>query len=212
MQVITLSRCKELLGINSTDTTYDTDLQIAIPVVDAAVKQITNNRWNYRVAASFENSSDTVQILSVVSPKYFMRDGYYSSVDTIDEFLRVGQLISATGIPSGAYIEEVYYNYPEGVIVSDNYIAEVTISETTTAEATTTECYLGIPIAYQPIIAKACWWQKEQMSTTINDTSWKSKSMGPISITKGGGSERIDNKSGMPLWLVQALPRYMSGH
>jgi len=212
MQVITLAQTKTLLGLATDDTTYDTALSAAIPFIDSAVKQITGNRWNYRVAASFEDSATSVKILSVVSPKFFTSNGYYSSTDIIDEFLQVGQLISATGIPAGAYITEVYYNYPEGVIVSDNYIAEVDISETTTASGDTIACYLGIPIAYHPVIAKAVWWQSQRLNTTIDDTSWTSKSMGPVSVSKSDSDNRIDQQSGMPLWFVKALPRYMSGH
>lgn len=210
MRVITLARVKELLLIPGSD--YDDALNLAIPIVDSAVKQITKNRWNYRVSAGTTNASTTVSIVSIISPIYYNFTGNFGPLDDIDEYVQTGQLIEGTGMPTGAYISEVFYNYPEGSVSSDISTLQVTISSAATATGSSVALYLGIPIAYQMNIAKGVWWMKSQMSTTIEDNSWTSKSMGPISVTKGQGSQRIDNASGMPLWFVQALPKFMSGH
>ena len=183
MRVITLDRVKELLGID--ETTYDADLQIALPIIDAAVKQITGNQYNHHVYGSTENGSDSVSLIMDI------------------ESVQVGQLISGDGIPADTYVEEIIY---------DDGILTVTMSEDATASGDLIDMWLGIPISYQPVIAKAVWWQKDQFSTTITDDAWSSKSMGPVSVTKAGGSEKLDGKTGMPLWFVRAFPRYHGGH
>ncbi len=211
MKVITLVKVKELLGIST--TTYDTALTSAINYVDVAVKQITRDRWNYRVVATTELDSDLMFIASIVSPRYWQMPGYIAPIDDINEYVQTGQLVSGTGIPVETYISEVFYNYPDGVLIQDDeYGLQVQISEDATATGTDIAVYLGIPISYQPIIAKAVWWHTLQMNTTIADEAWKSKRMGPVSITKSDMDTKLDGKSGMPAWFVRALPKYQRGY
>ena len=209
MRVITLARVKELLKIAGSD--YDDDLNMAIPIVDAAVKQITKNRWNYRVSATTESASTTVSIVSIISPKYYNFTGSFGPLDDIDEYVQTGQLVEGVGIPDETYISEVFYNYPEGLVTDDISVLQVTISSAATADGDDIDLYLGIPIAYHMSVAKGVKWMTLQMNENMSDESWGSKSMGPISVTKGDGSSKIDNMSGMPLWFVQSLPRHMSG-
>jgi hypothetical protein len=72
--------------------------------------------------------------------------------------------------------------------------------------------FLGVNIGLESIIAKAVFWQLGQFNTTIRDESWVSKSMGPVSVTKATFDAKVDGKSGMPLFLIKALPRGHGGH
>jgi len=210
MQVITLAKTKALLGIS--DTTYDAAITAAIPYVDSAVKLITRNRYNYRAIGAVTEDEYSIKLTSVVSPKFITPTGYSKPLDDLEEYIQTGQLISGTGIPAETYLEEVFYNYPYGVVIGDDFTLEATMSEQATATGENIAVYLGIQIALQPTIAKGVWWHTQQMNTTITDSSWKSKSMGKVSVTKGDNADKIDGRSGMPMWFVQAFQRYHGGH
>lgn len=205
MRVISLAKCKELLGINN--TSYDTQLTTAIAHIDSAVKQITKNRWNYRVIADITEDSTEVYISSVAD--LYIHEYAY---EDLEEYIMTGQLISGTGIPTDAYISEVYYNFPEGISITDNndLTLKVDISSAATATTSGLTAYLGIPIAYQKVIADGCKWFIDRIGATPSDDTWTSKTQGKVSVSRDGS--KIDPQTGMPQWFVNAFPRYMSGH
>lgn len=213
MQVIDLATTKALLGITSSDS--DAAITAAIPYIDAAVKTITGNRYNVQVAGSVTSGSQYVEVWSFRTDArgYYIRYDDQRFADTLGEFVQVGQLIEGEGIPSGAYIEEVYYNAPSVTVSStDKAVPTIKLSANATATNESAQLFLGINISYRPTIAKGIQWHINQLNTTITDNSWQSRSMGPVSVTKGSSADRIDGKSGMPFWFVRAFPRYMSGH
>lgn len=211
MRVITLSKVKELLGI--TDSTYDTELTAAITIVDAAVKRITRNRYNYQIVGDVKNGSNYVEVYSLLFDGRRVWD-YEGKryIDDLSEYLEIGQQVQGEGIPDNTIISDVYYNGGMVDFSGDNRnVPVIELSNAATSNNVSAQIFLGINTALQPIIAKAVWWQTEQMNTTINDTTWKSRSMGPVSVTKGEDAQ-MDGKSGMPLFLLRALPRYHGGH
>ena len=197
MRVIDLATTKTLLGI--TDTSYDTEITAAIPYIDAAVKQITRNRYNYRVIGATESGS-TRMSLSPGGLDY----------NDLEEYIETGMLISGTGIPANAYIAEVFYNYPTREYVTE--IIEIDLSANATETGSDVSVYLGINIAYQPIIAKAVWWWTLQTNTAIKNDVWQSRRMGPVSVSKQDMDAKVDGSYGVPIWLVKALPHFHGGH
>ncbi len=113
-------------------------------------------------------------------------------------------MLEGDAVPTGAYIDEVYYN---GISNDDRDIPTLVMSEASTLSGDY-YFYAGANIAIQRTAAKGIWWAIGQVSTTINDTAWKSRNVGPLSVTKSDLDSKIDGKSGMPAWFVKALPRY----
>jgi len=204
MKVISLSKAKELLGISG--TTMDTAITAKIDYIDAIVKQITGNRFNYRVIGQLTSGSPRVSLTSINT------NIYRYEVETLQEFLQVGQLISGEGIPADTYIEEVYYNLPTDDVVTDNFIPEIDMSADATEDGAGVAVYLGANIAQQMIIAKGINYLIQQTSTSVDDNTWTSKTMGPVSVTRGEMNAKIDGKYGMPSWFVRAFPKYHGAH
>lgn len=214
MRVITLSRVKELLGL-STDDTYDSELNTAIPIVDAAVKRITRNRYNYQIVGETKNGSKYVEVYSLFDDwtRLYERKGDYQHNHDLEDYIEIGQKVTGEGIPDDTHIVEVYYNGPAVELDGDTLtVPVIELSNAATATDSAAQILLGSSIALDPVIAKACFWQASQINTSISDTAWKSKSMGPVSVTKSDMDAKLDNKSGMPAWFVKALPRYHGGH
>lgn len=206
MQVISLETCKTLLGIS--DSAYDTAISAAIPYIDAVVKKITGNRYNYKIKADIENGSQYAFVYTDTT-----ESRYGHEYDNLKDFLQVGLTISGTGIPDNTYISDLYYNSPTVKITStDESIPQIILSQAATQTATSKELFIGINILYRPIIAKAIWWHTLQLNTTIQDTAWKSKRMGPVSITKTDMDARLDGKYGLPVWFVRAFPKGHTGY
>lgn len=204
MQVITLAQVKTFLGI--TDGTYDSEITAAIPYIDTMVKQITRNRFNMQIGLVLENGSTTSSLTSINS---YNVTGLIDPDYSIEEYIEIGQELEGTGIATGTYIKDIYYNYS-----SNDYINLVTVilSENATADSDGTVVFAGINIAYKPIIAKAVWWHTLQLNTTIKNDIWKSRTMAPLSVTKSDMDAKIDGTYGVPIWLVKALPHYHGGH
>ena len=214
MRVITQSRVKELLGIGSDDT-YDADINTAIPIVDAAVKRIMRNRLNWQIIGETTNGSKYMEVYQVMDNWHEVYNRKWLNEYLIDlqEYLEVGQRVNGEGIADDTYIEEVYYNGPTVEFSGTTYnVPVVEMSNAATATNTNAQVFLGINIGLEPIIAKAVFWQVGQLNTSIRDESWVSKSMGPVSVTKSTLDAKIDGKSGMPLFLIKALPNYHGGH
>jgi hypothetical protein len=205
MKIITRERVKELLGI--ADTTYDNAIDAAIPVVDSAIKLITRNRYNYQVILS-TNSTVYAEI-------YRVWNGYGVQLQDLENYIQVGQKIEGEGISSGTYIDEVYYNGQSVEFDGVSYsVPCVKLSDTATNTKVDNQCFTGIPIGFDIHIAKGVWWYTQQINTSIVDNTWTSKSIGKLSISKGGSQSdnQLDGKSGFPLWFVRGFPHYMGGY
>lgn len=205
MKVITRETVKAYLGI--TADTYDDQIDRQIPIIDAKVKRICGNNFNLQLTVKLISGSKYVQLFGcgIESRKYW-NNWPTAELKQLMEDLPVGSMLEGSGVPSGAYIAEAYYN---GISEDNKNIPTFEMNEAATASDSTAYIYAGINTAYQSVIAKGIWWLIGQTSTKINDTSWTSKGVGPLSVTKGNVAEKIDGRSGMPAWFVQALPRFM---
>lgn len=214
MRIITKDRVKELLGI--TDGDHDSDIDLAIPIIDAAVKRITRNRYNTQVIGEMESGSKYVEVYEVLDnwQQIYKRKKWSDyHVRDIGEYLETGQRITGEGVDSDTYIEEVYYNGPTVEFSGKTYnVPVIEMSNAATETNSSAQIFLGVNIGLEPIIAKAVFWQLGQFDTSIRDESWVSKSMGPVSVSKSTLDSRIDGKSGMPLFLIKALPKGHGGH
>lgn len=208
MMVITLAEVKEQLGI--TDPSYDAQITAKIPMIDAKVKQICNHQFNTRFVADMTEDSDSV----LAYPLYKARDAYPSGINNrsikrdITEWLEVGMKIEGDNIPDGAYIQSWYKSGSVDSIYGAYENVYVTLSESATATEEGVILTGGISIGYLDVIAKGVMWMINGTSTAIRDDAWQSKSGAGLSVTKASGAEKLDGKSGMPLWFVRALPRY----
>lgn len=209
MKVITLETVKSLLGL--ADTTYDTQIESQIPLIDAAVKQICRNNFNLQIYCGFISGSSSVEVYSTEpeSKRRHCCKSYRLPSAALEQLLLdipTGTMLEGAPVPSGAYIEDVFYS---GDSQDSAYVPSFTMS----ANATATEdtyIYAGMNIAQQRTIAKGIWWAIGQVSTGINATDWKSRNVGPLSVTRSDMDAKIDGKSGMPAWFVKAMPRYHS--
>lgn len=198
MAIITLAQVKELLGI--TGSTYDAQITAKIPYIDSKVKLITNNTWNKRIYGDIENGSANITVYE----DYTLQTKAYGYIlDWID----AGMQLTGTGIPTGAYIIDIY---PEGTEDNENY-PMITISDNCTADTDGLEIFLGFPIGHLDTVAKGVWYLIQGTSTTLPTSSVKSESMGPVSVSYSDSDNKIDGISGMPMWFVKGLPRYGSG-
>ena len=183
--IITLAQVKAQLGL--TDTTYDTQISAKIPIIDAKVKAICQNEFNQQFYATTKTGSNLITGL-ITQP---IKD------------LSTGQIITGDGIPDGAYITDIYKGYSTTELSTPS----IRLSEAATATATV-YIYAGFNIAYHDVVSKGIWWMIDGTSTKINDTAFKSRSVGPLSISRSDKDNKIDGKSGMPAWFVKALPRW----
>jgi hypothetical protein len=222
MEIITLAKTKELLGVG--DTSLDTQITAKIPYIDSIVKQITNNRFNYAVYGSLTTGSATVYISSIVTyggnryyydkhtTRYFCAGiNNYICIDDIGEYLEIGQQLSGTGIPAETYIDEVYYNGSDDPLTT-NSIPYITMSEVATDDTDTGKIYLGMNISYQHIVAKGIQYLITGTSQTLPTNSLASRSLGPSAKSFSKSAQDKEGKNGMPAWFNSAFPVYMSGH
>lgn len=219
MKVITLAKTKELLGI--ADTSQDTVISAKIPYIDSLVKRITRNRYNlkvygdttldspYMAVRSILTFDDTEYVYERESRRFVSGINNYCFYDSLSEFLEIGQLIEGTGIPADTYIDEVYYNGNPFNDGTDDYaIPTIKLSANATETTESGIAYIGINIAYQPVIAKGIQYLINKTSTTLPGRTISS--VGTVSYA--GEDNRVDGRYGMPSWFVKALPRYVGGH
>lgn len=220
MKVISLTQCKSLLGIASDETTHDTALESAITQIDKIVKLITKNRYNYQITGKTTLNSRYIEVYSIYdnNGSVIFEDGKYKynfndSIDMLYEFIDVGQMIDGDGIDTDSYIDEVYYNGSSVELDGTSYsVPTIKLNQNATATDSSAQLFLGINTGYHYLIARGVYWMSQRFDTTIRDETWKSKSMGPVSVTKSSVSERIDGRYGVPVWFVQGLPHYHGGH
>jgi hypothetical protein len=203
MSIITLAEVKTYRGITTSD--FDAQITAYLPIIDAKVKQITGNRFNYRVIGELTLDSKSA-LLASINDQY--NRFYY---EDLQDYLQTGTKITGTGIPDGTYIEEVFYNLPNGEINDQDNIPQVTLSQAVTESVSGGTCYLGINIAYLPTIAAGVMWLIDTQ-TSNGSNSLSGKSMGPVSVQYSQADQQIDNRYGMPAWFVKALPVYHRGH
>jgi hypothetical protein len=203
MKVITLAEVKQYSGIK--DSCYDIDIERYLPIIDAKVKQITGNRFNYRIIIELTSGAAGAVVGSVESTRrpYLHED--------LEDYLEIGTKITGTGIPDGTYIEEVFYNLPESDILSLQEVPRITLSQNATADVAGGAAYLGVNIAYLDIIAQGVMWliQKEGIGT--RGSSLAGRTMGPVGVQFSATDQNIDNRYGMPAWFVKGLPKYARG-
>lgn len=205
--MITLAQVKEYCGIATTD--YDTAIARYIPITENAVKLITRNRYNMQVSIELTSGSKYAHLSSVQqSGRYYYFHGcsHCWEIEYPQEYIEDGSQIIGDGIPTGAYISTVYDNTHGGITGP-----VIELSSAATASGSV-EAVVGISIALLPVIAKGVMWKVSQENTSAIDAGWTSKSMGPLSISKGDAQSKIDNASGFPLWFVTAFSRYHGGH
>ena len=221
MAVITVDQVKAY-----TTLTDDAAIAAMIPIIDAKVKMITGNRWNWQVIGITDSTKYVeVQSLTNYAGITFKRDkkGYaYSGInapyfiDDLYEYLNVGDQVSGDGIPAGAYIANIYANGDTVTLGGTRYsVPVIELDQAATATANDAQLFLNISIGYLPTIAKGVQWLIEQSSAASADSGQRgvlSKRMGPVSVQYGEGDSKIDGKSGMPAWFVKALPHFHGGH
>jgi len=198
MQIITREQVKTQLGIATIDTTYDDAIDAKLPIIDAKVKAITRNNWNKRIVGATTNADTFIEVAD------YPGTGCY---DYILDWLTIGAQISGDGMPTGAYIVDIW---PDGTTSSDNR-PQIEISANATATDSSAALFLGFPISYFDIVAKGVWFLIQGTSTTLPVNPAQSQRMGPVSFTYSSSDNKIDGKSGMPSWFVKGLPRFMGG-
>ena len=209
MRVITLAKTKELLGITSTD--YDTQINRYIPIIDAKIKQMTNNRYNYQIIGNVTSGSTIVEIHGIGNVSGGINNDF--TLDDLQEYIEVGMMISGDDLASDTYISEVYYNgYSVELNSDDKWIPAIELSQAATSTEESAELFLGINTGLQPIIAKGIAWLMDQENTNDPSLGWTSRHIGSLSIVRGVDQAAIDGRYGMPVWFVNAFPKYMSAH
>lgn len=209
MIVIDRDTVKANLGL--TDSTYDAQIDAQIPIIDAKVKQICGQNFNNQITM---NTVSGVQYIEIWGISYYwggvckMRDRSDPKMREIVKDIPTGTYIEGEGL-ARTCITEVFYDYSaefDGTTYSAPFVK---VETAPTASDDGAQGFYGWNKAYDSVVSKGIWYLIQQTGTTIDDGSWQSKRYGPVSVSKGSGDIKIDMKSGMPLWFVKALPRYM---
>ena len=211
---MTTAQVKQYLGIPTGTTTYDADTARYIPIVEAAARQITGGLYLLQVNGAIENASKTMTISSVYSQtRQLYGNGARLSGEgfpygdpgpknkTLASVLPAGLQISGDGIPTDSFIERVQTFGGESTII-------LSAAATKTQEVA---AYTDFPIGFLTTIAHGVWWMIGQQKTAIGDTSWTSRSVGPVSESRSEAEMKLDGQYGMPVWFVKTFPRVYHG-
>lgn len=213
---MTTAQVKQYLGIPTGTTTYDADIARYIPIVEAAARQITGGLYLLQVNGTIENASKTMTVSSVYSQtRQLYGYGFYNSATgagfpygdpgpknkMLASVLPAGLQISGDGIPADSFIERVQTFGGESTII-------LSVAATKTQEVT---AYTDFPIGFLGTIAHGVWWMIDQQKKASGDTTWTSRSVGPVSETRSEAEMKIDGLFGMPAWFVKAFPRVYHG-
>lgn len=227
MQVITLAKTKELLGI--TDGDSDAAITAKLPIIDSKVKIYTRNNWEYKFGGNTTVDSAIISVYSLVPDfqtnyvNYWYQDGYWYNKNVsgicnpfiytdISESLSPGQLITGDNIPADSYITEITTNGGTVTVSGTEYfVTYITISTNATATAAGSILTGGISIGYQDIIAKGVQYLINGTSTSLPSTGVASRGVGPLSVSFSQSDQKIDGRTGMPAWFAKGLPRYQRG-
>lgn len=202
MQVITLAQVKTYLGI--TGSTQDAAITAMLPVIDAKVKQITGRNFNYQFIGSIVSGSSLMEIYNV------NQSGGKRPADiALIAELPSGTQLAGTGLASGTYITDTFYYANNGYNATDpNAMPYVVLSSPATQTNSAQYFYAGINLAYLPIIAKGVQFLMDNTNTTVIDSAWVSRSVGPLSVSRAQTDAALEARYGMPAWFIKGLPRY----
>lgn len=211
--IITLAQVKTYLGI--ADNSLDTQITAMLPIVDAKVKEITNNNWNMQVKGIIDGTQ-FVQLRTIGTDPFtdaYPQNSYSIGVDwTLDDLgahLKTGYEISGDGIPDDSYITDVFRKRVSAGGIT--YTAPVVkMSETATA-AGTIDVTIGFNRAYHRTVAKLVLWMINDQSQSIPTAAVSSKSLGDISVTFAADTDDLDGRYGVPRWSVVGLPKFGRG-
>ena len=200
MKIITLAKTKELLGI--TDTSFDTEIARYITIIDSKVKLMTHNQYNMQIIGDVTLDSVVVPISGLTNSTGGINN--YHTLDSIMEYIHVGDIVTGDNIPSDTYINEVY--------MSGSTIPTIDLSANATATEGSIIITVGFNIGLQNVVAKGIQWLIEQESTSTPTAGLLSRSIGSTRLSWSVSQSEIDGRFGMPSWFVKAFPNYMSGH
>jgi len=192
--IITREQVKTYLGITVPD--YDAQIDLYLPIIDSKVKQITGHRWNDFFYGNTKGNE------------------YIEIVDFKGETLEAGAQISGQGIADGSYIVEVYTEAPPIEVGAESYsVPLIQLNQATTSTKNSEQIFIGFPIAYLPLVAKAVWWMIDQQNTNAPTvgSGVASRTRGKVSVTFNEANSKIDGKHGVPSWFVTGLPKYHRG-
>jgi hypothetical protein len=213
---MTTAQVKTYLGIPTGTTTYDADIARLLPIVEATVNQITGGVYVLQVNGTTTSASKDFAVDSIYtqtgrrifgasksSGEYPYGDpnfGYDSPrplYKSLSEAVSSGQLITGTGIADGAFIESASsFGATHKIVLSAAATASGDIS-----------AYTSYPIGYLSTIAHGVWWQIGQQKMASGDTTWTSRTVGPVSETRSAAEMKIDGAYGMPAWFIKAFPQ-----
>lgn len=211
---MTTAQAKKYLGIPSATTTYDEDIATYIPVVEATARAITGSLYLLQVNGTITAGSKELAVSTVYSQTRMLYGGSVSKcgygydygdpgpkTKKLHEVLTAGMQITGDGIPDDTFIERVQTFNGENT-------AYLSAKATATGDV---EAYTDIPVMYLSAIAHGVWWMIGQQKTAIGDTSWTSRSVGPVSESRSEAEMKLDGQYGMPVWFVKTFPRVYHG-
>jgi len=175
--MITLSQVKSYLGI--TGTTYDAQISLMIPIVEADVRRILNHSFHEKVYATITSGSADITLYSA----------YGINVKPVDHPIEVGRVIDSICFSEGTYVTA----FDEETLVA-------TLS--TTAIASGTYLFTSIDIGMWFTLSKMVWFKISKLNTNNDWEKVQSKTMGVVSVTF---ATNIDQRTGYPADLMKDL-------
>lgn len=205
--IIDLATVKQYLSL--TDSTYDAQIALYIPDVDALVKEYTSLRYNDYFTCSTVSGSATISVgsigntfftseLSLNAPVISNVYAYSRVSYDLSDYFKQGDYVSGAGIPTGAYITDV-----------DKLNKQITINDVATATGSIT-AVKGFNRMYNSIVANLVWYKITNASTkAANSASGfvTSISQGPTSKTFDLDRSKLFR--GVPVGMLEGLPRYI---
>lgn len=148
LNLITLDTVKTHLGIGNED--YDSAITAMVPVVSADVRRIMNCEYAEMIFVDITSGSTE----------------FTSNIE-----LKMGDVLSGTGITSDSYVTDYDYD-------SDKY------TMTNPATSDSDFIYRTINIAMWPAISKMIWYRISKKTTTgIGAKNLQARTIGPLSET-----------------------------
>ncbi len=211
---MTTAQVKIYLGIPAATETYDADIASYIPVVEATARAITGSLYFLQVNGTITAGSKELVVSSVYLQTRQLYggcqdksgDGYAygdpsPKMRKLHEIITAGMQIAGTGIADNTFIERVQTFHDTSTVFLS---AEATASGGV-------EAYTDIPVMYLSAVAHGVWWMIGKQKTAMGDTSWTSRTVGPVSETRSEAEMKLDGQYGMPVWFVKTFPRVYHG-
>ena len=181
--ILTLAQVKAYLALTDVNTTYDDKINLYLPIITDDLTRL-NGICNQSFLIESTADSDTTTTLSNLSLSSHQWDCLY-----------IGSVIKIDG--------------------EDNSISDyselnktVTLESVTTKNSTELELIIrNFPTGSKPIISQMILYKfSDGTMSTEYGKEVKSKSIGPLSVTFGTGSEvAIDSRFGYPSSLIRSL-------